>query len=838
VTILGSNFTGVTGVSFNGVFVSSFTFDSDSQVRASVPSGAATGPISVVNSAGAGLSPSNFTITTGGTSTLTFNPTDDAYVRSSNPNNNYGGGSDVRIRKANSGELTNSYFKFNVTGLSGPVSSAKIRLNVLDASDQGGAMYSVSNNLSGTTTPWTEGSIIFNNAPSISGSPLSALGQVTVGQTVEFNVTAAISGNGVFSFGMLSTSNDAAYYGSKEGGNGAQLVVESVSASSSNPPSISSFNPTSGAIGSQVTISGSNFDGTTGVSFNATSAPSFTIVSNSQIRATVPSGATTGPISVTNADGTAQSASNFTVLAPPDIISFTPTSGTVGATVTITGSNFTGLSSITFNGTAAIFILDSASQARATVPAGATSGPIIVANAAGSDASASNFTVTQAPSITSFTPTSAPMGTEITITGLNFTGTTSVAFNGLAASGFTVDSNTQIRAAVPVGASTGKISVTNSDGTGQSASDFTVILPPTISSFTPTTGPVGAQVTITGTNFIGVVDVAFNGVSAISFSFDSATQIRANVPTGASTGKITVTNVAGAAVSANDFTVGGGSSTLTFAPLADAYVRSSNPNTNYGGGIDLRVRTANTGELTVTYFKFTVTGLTSAVSIAKIRLAVTSTSNQGGSMFSVSNNLLGTATPWSESDLTFNNAPEISGSPLSSLARVEIGQTVEFDVTPAIAGNGTFSFGLNSTSNDAAIYSSKEGTIAPELVITTGALSKENSEALADGANGDETESNPILPETVELYPNYPNPFNAETTIEYALPKDARVKLAIFNIKGQLVRMLFDGEQRAGILKARWNGKNGDDKDVSSGVYFLRLEVGEHKLSRKITLQK
>jgi hypothetical protein len=117
-------------------------------------------------------------------------------------------------------------------------------------------------------------------------------------------------------------------------------------------------------------------------------------------------------------------------------------------------------------------------------------------------------------------------------------------------------------------------------------------------------------------------------------------------------------------------------------------------------------------------------------------------------------------------------------------------------------------------------------------------LSKENSEALADGANGDETESNPILPETVELYPNYPNPFNAETTIEYALPKDARVKLAIFNIKGQLVRMLFDGEQRAGILKARWNGKNGDDKDVSSGVYFLRLEVGEHKLSRKITLQK
>jgi flagellar hook assembly protein FlgD len=88
------------------------------------------------------------------------------------------------------------------------------------------------------------------------------------------------------------------------------------------------------------------------------------------------------------------------------------------------------------------------------------------------------------------------------------------------------------------------------------------------------------------------------------------------------------------------------------------------------------------------------------------------------------------------------------------------------------------------------------------------------------------------------LYPNYPNPFNAETNIEYALPENAKVKLGIFNLRGQLVKVLVNDEQKAGIKKVRWDGKNGEGKEVGSGVYFLRLEIGEQKLSRKITLQK
>ncbi|MCG8604645.1 T9SS type A sorting domain-containing protein, partial [bacterium] len=88
------------------------------------------------------------------------------------------------------------------------------------------------------------------------------------------------------------------------------------------------------------------------------------------------------------------------------------------------------------------------------------------------------------------------------------------------------------------------------------------------------------------------------------------------------------------------------------------------------------------------------------------------------------------------------------------------------------------------------------------------------------------------------LYANYPNPFNIETTIEYALPKDAKVQLRVFNLRGQLVRVLVDGFQKAGMKRVKWDGRNQDKKVVGTGVYFVRFKVGELRQSRKITLQK
>jgi hypothetical protein len=165
-----------------------------------------------------------------------------------------------------------------------------------------------------------------------------------------------------------------------------------------------------------------------------------------------------------------------------------------------------------------------------------------------------------AATITSFAPTSGPVGTVVTLTGTGFTGATAVNFNGTTAAIFSVVSATQITATVPSGAATGTISVTPLSGPDViSATSFTVtVLPavPTVTSFTPTSAPVGTVVTLTGTGFTGATAVAFNGTTTSIFIVVSATQITAEVPSGATTGKITVTPASGpVATSATNFTV-------------------------------------------------------------------------------------------------------------------------------------------------------------------------------------------------------------------------------------------------------------------------------------------
>lgn len=225
--------------------------------------------------------------------------------------------------------------------------------------------------------------------------------------------------------------------------------------------------------------------------------------------------------------------------------------GKVGKTVEILGQGFTGTTKVTFGSTSASFQNVSDTYMTATVPAGATTGPVTVTTFTTSYKSNRSFLVT--PQITSFTPSSGIVGTLVTITGVSLSQTTKVTIGGKAAS-FTVLSDTQVTATVPAGAKTGqKITVTTRGGTAQSTSAFMVV--PSISSFTPTSGPVGTSVTITGNSFTGATAVAFGGVTATSYQVISDTQIDALVPTGAVTGKITVTTPGGTGASSGSFTV-------------------------------------------------------------------------------------------------------------------------------------------------------------------------------------------------------------------------------------------------------------------------------------------
>jgi uncharacterized repeat protein (TIGR03803 family) len=144
------------------------------------------------------------------------------------------------------------------------------------------------------------------------------------------------------------------------------------------------------------------------------------------------------------------------------------------------------------------------------------------------------------------------VGKTIEILGQGFTGTTKVSFNGVAAT-FAVVSDTYLTAVVPSGATTGSVTVTTPARTLTSNKIFRVT--PVILSFSPTSGSVGTQVTITGTSFTGATKVTFGGVKATTFSVDSDTQITATVPTGAITGKIAITTPGGIATSPGVFTV-------------------------------------------------------------------------------------------------------------------------------------------------------------------------------------------------------------------------------------------------------------------------------------------
>jgi predicted extracellular nuclease len=171
---------------------------------------------------------------------------------------------------------------------------------------------------------------------------------------------------------------------------------------------------------------------------------------------------------------------------------------------------------------------------------------------------------TSAPSITSFTPPSGATGTTVNISGSGFTAASSVQFNGTAAVSYVVNSDTSITAIVPLGATSGPISVVTPGGTATSSTNFSFVFTPapTITSFAPSNVPIGTSVVITGTNFTGATTVTINGLAAV-FVVNSNTQITATVPSGGGTGSITVTTPGGTAASGTTVLVPGDYSVVT-----------------------------------------------------------------------------------------------------------------------------------------------------------------------------------------------------------------------------------------------------------------------------------
>jgi hypothetical protein len=100
------------------------------------------------------------------------------------------------------------------------------------------------------------------------------------------------------------------------------------------------------------------------------------------------------------------------------------------------------------------------------------------------------------------------------------------------------------------------------------------------------------------------------------------------------------------------------------------------------------------------------------------------------------------------------------------------------------------------------------------------------------------------IPTSFALHNNYPNPFNPTTTIKYQIPENARVKIVIYNMLGQLVKTIVDEAEEAGYYSVQWDGKNEYGVNVTSGVYVYRISAvqdgksGSFVAAKKMSLVK
>jgi PKD repeat protein len=300
-----------------------------------------------------------------------------------------------------------------------------------------------------------------------------------------------------------------------------------------------------------------------------------------------------------------------------------------------------------------------------------------------------------------------------------------------------------------------RLTVTNAGGSdSQVIQEFVVVgapPPAPVADFsaTPTSGTAPLAVSFT--------DASTNAPTSWAWDFqnDGVTDSTAQNPSftyvaaGTYTVRLTSTNLGGSdgETKTGMIVVGGsGGGSLTFVPIADSQVKSTSPSGNYGTAVTLRLR--NTSEIYRSYLKFTVSGLTVAPTSARIRLFVEDSSPDGGRIYPVSNT-------WTETGITWDNAPLISGTGLSSVGPVTTGTWVEFDVSAAVTDNGTYSFGILNNSSDSALYSSREGTNSPELIVSS--AGQGTSPPVASFSGVPTSGSAPLTVQFTDLSSNGPN---------------------------------------------------------------------------------
>ena len=334
-------------------------------------------------------------------------------------------------------------------------------------------------------------------------------------------------------------------------------------------PTVAGVTPAAGPkAGASVTVTGTNFTSDATVMFGTTAATSVSNVSATQLTAVAPAHATgTVDVRVTTGSGgesAAVAADKFTYDPVPTVTAVSPDAGAVtgGTTITVTGTGFvTSGTSVAVGGIPATGVsVISSTQLTALVPAGQAGAVDTTVTTPGgtSTTSSKDLYGYGAPVVGSFTPTTGNTGGTVTIVGTGFVPAVSVSFGSLAASKVTFSSSTKITAVVPNGAVSAPVSVADAAGTGTSSAVFTPKL--SIAGLSQTSGTPGTTVILTGVGFNASSIVSFNGTAAAPPTGVTPTSLTVTVPSGATTGPVTLTNTkapTGTVQAAAVFTVNG-----------------------------------------------------------------------------------------------------------------------------------------------------------------------------------------------------------------------------------------------------------------------------------------
>ncbi len=573
----------------------------------------------------------------------------------------------------------------------------------------------------------SSGSTAGGTAVTITGTNFVAGATVTFGGTAATNV-AVVSSTSITATTPAGAAGGVTVTVTNPGGQSGSLASAFTYIA---PPTVSSVAPNSGlpAGGTAVTITGTNFAAGATVTFGGTAATNVVVVSSTSITATTPAGSAGAvTVTVTNSNGLSGSlASGFTYVVPPTVSSVSPNSGSTagGTAVTITGTNFAAGATVTFGSTAATnVVVVSSTTITATTPVGTTGAVTVTVKVSGISGSlASGFTYVVTPTVSSVSPNNGPAagGTSVTITGTNFAAGATVTFGSTAATNVVVVNSTTITATVPAGSAgavTVTVTVTVNGLSGSLTNGFTYVVPPTVSSGSPSTGSTagGTAVTITGTNFVSGATVTFGGAAATNVVVVNSTTITATTPAG-SAGAVTVT-----------VTVGGLSGSLAsgFTYVVTPTVSSVSPNNGPpAGGTAVTITGTNFGAgATVTFGSTAATNVVvvnsttiTAKSPAGSAGAVTVTVTVNGLSGSLTNGFTYIVAP-TVSSVSPNNGPAAGGTAVTITGtNFGAGATVTFGSTAA-----TNVVVVNSTTITATTPGGSAGAVAV-TVTNLGSLS-------------------------------------------------------------------------------------------------------------------